>query len=443
MLHKGGHNDEEHLGDIHLPPLSPDSPVEVEESPAKKNTNDDTPPPTKHNHPTVTINEDISLSPAPEEQNPACPTTTLGSALRNPSPTSSPDGVTHVPQAPRRSDFTLKGLEQGSDYIIDRSQKIYIAHDGDKREQQFHLEDFIGLFPAWPIIELSIIPAGNTKDERMTSFLRCFAALFTEIKYVDDTAAIAPINIYDDNKDNFIVDRTGLPDNFTKLGMWLMISRGSWVFEKKAKGTSEVYARFRLKSQETANKIINRVSFEFNRLGGSRLSKKAAMETETPMMLLFVCNGTDQTSVISDLRQMLDMAYENIDEEGMMPEQFENKDLLQLESTIQIFNNWYVYSNLHGACTYVNSNIHTRKSSSRDEKLLIPDITCSGYRIYSNIHGFGLSLRLCIFNFTWRTNHVISNIHALQVCIFEFTLHINHVISNLPLRYSPKNNGHF
>ena len=108
-----------------------------------------------------------------------------------------------------------------------------------------------------------------------------------------------------------------------------MISGGSWVFEKKAKGTSEVYARFRLKSQETANEIINRVSFEFNRLGGSRLSKKAmqAMETETPMMLLFVCNGTDQTSVISDLRQMLDMAYYNIDKEGMMPEQFENKDL--------------------------------------------------------------------------------------------------------------------
>jgi hypothetical protein len=220
-------------------------------------------------------------------------------------------------------------LEQGTNYIIDRSQKIYIAQDDNKQEQRFHVEDFIGLFPAWPIIEVSIIPTGSTKDERMTSFLRCFAALFNEIKYVDDTAAIAPINIYDDNKENFIVDRSGLPDNFTKLGKWLMISGGSWVFEKKAKGTSEVYARFRLKSQEMATEIINRVSFEFNRLGGSRLSKKSmqAMETETPMMLLFVCNGTDQNSVISDLRQMLDMAYENIDEEMMMPEQFEHKDL--------------------------------------------------------------------------------------------------------------------
>ncbi len=74
-------------------------------------------------------------------------------------------------QGPRRSETTLKGLEQGTNYIIDRSQKIYIAQDDNKQEQQFHVEDFIGLFPAWPIIEVSIIPTGSTKDERMTSFL--------------------------------------------------------------------------------------------------------------------------------------------------------------------------------------------------------------------------------------------------------------------------------
>jgi hypothetical protein len=101
------------------------------------------------------------------------------------------------------------------------------------------------------------------------------------------------------------------------------------VFEKKEKGNGKVFARFRLKSQEKANKIINWVSFEFNRLGGSRLSKKTmqAMETETPMMLLFVCNGTDQSSIATNLRHMLDIAYEDIDEEGMMPEQYKNRDL--------------------------------------------------------------------------------------------------------------------
>ncbi len=108
-----------------------------------------------------------------------------------------------------------------------------------------------------------------------------------------------------------------------------MISGGSWVFKKKEKGNGEVFARFCLKSQEKADKIINRVSFEFNQLGGLRLSKKMmqAMETETPMMRLFICNGTDQSSIATDLRHMLDIAYEDIDEEGMMPEQYENRDL--------------------------------------------------------------------------------------------------------------------
>jgi hypothetical protein len=163
----------------------------------------------------------------------------------------------------------------------------------------------------------------------MTNFVRCFGSLFAEIKYVNDTVAIAPINIYDDGKDNFITDRSSPPDNFTKLGKWLMISGGSWVFNKKDKGSGEVFARFCLKSQEMAEEIINRVSFEFTCLGGSRLSKKAmqAMETETPMMLLFVCNSTDHSSISTDIRQILDLAYEDIDTEGMMPEQYECRDL--------------------------------------------------------------------------------------------------------------------
>jgi hypothetical protein len=148
-------------------------------------------------------------------------------------------------------------------------------------------------------------------------------------KCVNAAAAIALINIYGNNKANFITNRLSLPENFTKLGKWLMISGGSWIFNKKDKGNGEVFTRFRLKSQDMAEEIINRVSFEFTRLGGSRLSKKSmqAMETETPMMLLFVCNGTDQSSISMDIRQILDIAYQNIDEECMMPEQYENRDL--------------------------------------------------------------------------------------------------------------------
>ncbi len=33
---------------------------------------------------------------------------------------------------------------------------MYITRDKNKQEQRFHVEDFIGVFPAWPIIELLI-----------------------------------------------------------------------------------------------------------------------------------------------------------------------------------------------------------------------------------------------------------------------------------------------
>ncbi len=118
-------------------------------------------------------------------------------------------------------------------------------------------------------------------------------------------------------------------ETFTKLGKWIMINGGSWVFNKKDKGNNDVYAHFCLKSQDVADDIIGQVSFKFTCLGGSTINKKPmqAVETDTPMMLLFVCNGTDQGSVTTDIKQMLEIAHEDIDMDGMMPKEFENQDI--------------------------------------------------------------------------------------------------------------------
>jgi hypothetical protein len=110
------------------------------------------------------------------------------------------------------------------------------------------------------------LPNGNTKDDRMNHFVKCCASLFTAILYVDDTAVIALIEITDDHKDSYITNKARLPANFTKLGKWIMISGVSLVFINKEKGSNDVYARFRLKSQVAADDIINQVSFEFTRL---------------------------------------------------------------------------------------------------------------------------------------------------------------------------------
>jgi hypothetical protein len=172
------------------------------------------------------------------------------------------------------------------------------------------------------------LPVNNTKDDMMNHFVKCCASLFAKILVVDDSAAIAPIEITDDREDSYITDKVNLPTNFTKLGKWIMISRGSWVFSKKEKGKNNVYAHFRLKSQVVAEDIINRVSFEFTRLGGLKINKKPmqAMEMETPMMLLFVCNETDQGSITRDIKQVMEIAYGDINVEGMMPKEFENQD---------------------------------------------------------------------------------------------------------------------
>ena len=55
-----------------------------------------------------------------------------------------------------------------------------------------------------------------------------------------------------------------------------MISGGSWVFNKKEKGNSNVYACFHLKSQVPTKDIIDQVLFDFLCLGGSKINKISA-----------------------------------------------------------------------------------------------------------------------------------------------------------------------
>ncbi len=105
----------------------------------------------------------------------------------------------------------------------------------------------------------------------MNMFVKCIMLLFGEILYINDTAAIAPLKITDDNEENYITDKAKLPSNFMILGKWIMISGGSWVFNKKEKGSSNVYAQFCLKSQVPTQEIINQVSFEFTRIGEAKI----------------------------------------------------------------------------------------------------------------------------------------------------------------------------
>ncbi len=61
-----------------------------------------------------------------------------------------------------------------------------------------------------------------------------------------------------------------------------------------------------------------------------------AMETEMLMKLLFVSNGTEHSSISTDMKQLLDLAYDNIETELMMPEEYENRDMSAFSLKINI-----------------------------------------------------------------------------------------------------------
>jgi hypothetical protein len=132
------------------------------------------------------------------------------------------------------------------------------------KESCYHVTNFAGFYLVWPIVEFSMAPTGATKDKKMSSFIKCVTALLGEMLHVDDMAMIAPISITNNDNASYIKSKADLPTNFTKLGKHIMISGGSWVFNKKEKGNNNVYAQFRLKSQIPTEDIINQVSFEFS-----------------------------------------------------------------------------------------------------------------------------------------------------------------------------------
>ncbi len=99
--------------------------------------------------------------------------------------------------------------------ILDRHRKLLINLGEDRHNKAFHVEDCIGLYPAWPIVEVAILPTGNANEERMNMFIKCITELFGEILYVDNTACIAPLEITDNNKDNYISNKAKLLSNFT------------------------------------------------------------------------------------------------------------------------------------------------------------------------------------------------------------------------------------
>ena len=143
--------------------------------------NNNMPPPDKQAQPVVRIND--NPTPPLLRENSTTPSNKIAphSVLKNPSSAQAGGDDPPTSRTSSSGGHSLRGLEQGNNYTINRFNKLYIAYDENGQEPRFHVEECVGLFPLWPIIKMSIAPAGNTKDKRMTSFVKCFASLFAKI----------------------------------------------------------------------------------------------------------------------------------------------------------------------------------------------------------------------------------------------------------------------
>jgi hypothetical protein len=134
---------------------------------------------------------DVNLSPtAPNPSNrrsiPAALPTTRRSILQPAS-----HGVSQSSNS-SLSDNEVSDNEPHVKEIHNCSNKLFKEYsDNGMKMASYHVTDFAGLYPVWPIIEFLMVPTGETKEDRMNSFIKCVVALFGEILYVNDIAMIA------------------------------------------------------------------------------------------------------------------------------------------------------------------------------------------------------------------------------------------------------------
>jgi hypothetical protein len=87
----------------------------------------------------------------------------------------------HSTTEPEAGEVSPRSKRRPSE-IHDHDQILYhvFSKDGMK-EAAYHVTNFAGFHPVWPIVEFSMAPNGATKDERMTSFIKCVTALLGEM----------------------------------------------------------------------------------------------------------------------------------------------------------------------------------------------------------------------------------------------------------------------
>jgi hypothetical protein len=111
-----------------------DSTVGVEEGIMVPILNKGTLPPEQQAQPVVRINDNPTPSLLREGAVTLDDNTAPSFVLKKPSPAPAKGDESPTTQAPSLGSLTLNSLEQGSDYVIDRQNKMYIVYNENEQE---------------------------------------------------------------------------------------------------------------------------------------------------------------------------------------------------------------------------------------------------------------------------------------------------------------------
>ena len=161
-------------------------------------------------------------------------------------------------------------------------------------------------------------------EAKMNEFVQAARMLYAHMVKVDATLVWEPVI----EGGVHLWDPQGIPADFTDCGQWIRVSGNAGVFEMRkprktdsAKGQLQgveedelvnpgVWFQFCISSDVDADIILERVSFEWARLGGHRMSVKEipSFATKAAVTLYRVRNDPNHSVMIPELSRMLEEA---------------------------------------------------------------------------------------------------------------------------------------
>lgn len=171
-------------------------------------------------------------------------------------------------------------------------------------------------------------------EAKMNEFLMGIRSLYKHMLKVDESVILEP----EREGGVRLFDPQGLPTDFTDCGVWIKVSGNAGVFEmrkprknddNKARRRGddeddlidpEVYFQCCISSDEEPEVILERVSFEWAKIGGNRLEVKqiASFFTKPAVTLFHMRSNASFTTLVPELRRMLeetrDKALEEVED---------------------------------------------------------------------------------------------------------------------------------